>query len=99
MKADEELGSLPVGDAQDDISPLGVRDLSGNGSEWTSNVSGSEFQTATLRGRSYLQPTPLLYDILRPLGQRVDPAVREDIESIDPRFTLSTLGFRIVIQP
>jgi formylglycine-generating enzyme required for sulfatase activity len=49
----------------DDVSPLGVRDLAGNGYEWTRDdleVGGERL--AVLRGRSYAARSPLLYSDL-----------------------------------
>jgi serine/threonine protein kinase len=49
----------------DDISPLGVRDLAGNGYEWTrDNLEAGGERLAVLRGRSWTARSPLLYSDL-----------------------------------
>src|SRR5262249_3087425 len=55
-------GPRPVDDPKsDDISPLEIRDLAGNGQEWTSdNLDAGGVKMAILRGRSYTALTPLL---------------------------------------
>ncbi len=74
-------GPRPVNEATDDVSPAGVRDLAGNGQEWTSDTRQTEDgkEVAILRGRSYLAPGPLLYSDLEyqqkePLTQYPDHA-------------------------
>jgi hypothetical protein len=56
------MGPRRVDTPEDDVSPLGIADLAGNGTEWTSdNVRAGEQQVGVLRGRSYLAPAPLLF--------------------------------------
>src|SRR5262249_36768107 len=78
------LGPWPVDFPQsDDVSPLGIRDLAGNGEEWTSTsvvVGGVPEETfAVLRGKSYLSREPLLFSDMvnrqkTPLRQLPDTA-------------------------
>lgn len=64
----------PVGEAADDVSPFGIRDMAGNGLEWTDNWSDvgregfvhDEFPnngnaTGVLRGQYWEAPTPRTY--------------------------------------
>jgi hypothetical protein len=55
----------------DDLSPSGVRDLAGNGREWTRDNLPEDDTLAVLRGRSYTAAGPLTYAQL--LEQRNDP--------------------------
>jgi hypothetical protein len=67
------VGGRPqaTGHAARDISPLGCRDMAGNGLEWTRNIALSsktvpleapgQLDGVTLRGRSYREQQPLLY--------------------------------------
>ena len=69
---------LPVGEAADDESPYGCRDMAGNGQEWTgsffsknsrvplANATGGE--DVSLRGRGYEAPDPLRYEDLDESG-------------------------------
>ncbi len=66
-------GPLPVGTASRDESPLGVRDMAGNGREFTCNVAGkpagrtvpldhpAKGDLVILRGRMYTLTRPLFY--------------------------------------
>ncbi|HTN74491.1 MAG TPA: SUMF1/EgtB/PvdO family nonheme iron enzyme, partial [Pirellulaceae bacterium] len=94
-----EQGPLPVGTARDDVSPHGVRDLSGNGAEWTRDASSGQFSTIMLRGRRYDKLLPLYYDHLREEKQQLDPQQHNEIDSEDPEATSPYIGFRIVIEP
>jgi len=85
-------GPLPVGTAIDDVSPLGCRDMSGNGKEWTSEETSGRFRTVTLRGKSYDQAQPLLYaDLL----DRDDQA---HIGGAEPTETNPYIGFRVMME-
>ncbi len=57
---------LAVGGAVDDISPLQIRDMAGNGREFTRDRLTSEDgeSLVVLRGRNFKYRTPLTYDIL-----------------------------------
>jgi hypothetical protein len=68
-------GPTPVGAMKDDESPLGVRDMAGNGREWTRNLAGHQGKAVVpfpalsddlviLRGRMYTLPRPLHYSDL-----------------------------------
>ncbi|MEX0586108.1 MAG: protein kinase [Pirellulales bacterium] len=92
-------GPLPVGTATHDISPLGCRDMAGNGMEFTREVDvasgayrmlpleGKMDGSVVLRGRSYREEGgPLLYTHLDdPLLQEYDKANAET-------------GFRMVVE-
>jgi formylglycine-generating enzyme required for sulfatase activity len=63
-------GPMPVAEESDDISPLGVRGMAGNGREWTHTLldGKSERDAAALvilRGRSYTAPAPLFYSDIK----------------------------------
>ena len=76
-------GPLPVGEAPDDVSPFGCRDMAGNGFEWTRTIDDNPSQALSnrevpnlveddlvvLRGRSYASARPLHYDDLRGLSE------------------------------
>ena len=76
-------GPLPVGEAPDDVSPFGCRDMAGNGLEWTRTIDDNPSQALSnreipnvveddlivLRGRSYASGRPLQYDDLRGLSE------------------------------
>jgi hypothetical protein len=78
----------------DDISPHGIRDLAGNGLEWTRDtltlVDGKPL--AVLRGRSYLAPEPLRFADLEEwnTNPKICPVQLPDQPSW-------TTGFRVVI--
>ena len=68
-----DLGPAPIGSCRDDISLLGVRDLAGNGHEWTRNIYRSsktvpldepDFVFVVLRSQSYLDDDPLVYRLM-----------------------------------
>lgn len=83
---------LPVDRDHDDVSPRGIRDLSGNGREWTRDkvaLGGEDF--AILRGRMYTMSTPLTYNELkRYRDPQNSPMQRVHVPS-------PYTGFRIVI--
>ncbi len=82
----------PVSEDTDDISPLGVRNLGGNGREWTSgrlSVGGEEF--AILRGRMYTLSTPLTYEELARERDSLNAQTQRPIVA-SPQ-----TGFRIVV--
>lgn len=89
---------VPIGSSSQDISPLGCRDMAGNGSEWTRNTTSKgvmlpipddAFQPIVLcRGRSFRLPEPLSYDDLL----NVDDPLGLDQHDGD-----AVNGFRLVI--
>jgi formylglycine-generating enzyme required for sulfatase activity len=96
-------GPLEVGTATKDISPFHCRDMAGNGREWTRDVTGSlrnkqvtpdyvpdEFDGVVLRGRSYIQPTPLQYADL----EKARSTEAQNYKEVSPQ-----TGFRVVIEP
>jgi formylglycine-generating enzyme required for sulfatase activity len=87
-------GPRPVDDpASDDVSPCGVRDLAGNGREWTRDFlwAGGE-KLAVLRGWSFTAPRPLRFADL-------DLFAREDRTPTQyPTHASPTTGFRVVIE-
>jgi serine/threonine protein kinase/formylglycine-generating enzyme required for sulfatase activity len=92
----DEDGPLRVGEAKDDESPFGCRDMAGNGKEWTRDCfpdgtvplpKKDPGATVTLRGRSYTEDKPLLYKDMDQSGLGHYLETERD------------LGFRVVIQP
>jgi hypothetical protein len=77
----------------DDISPLGVRDLAGNGYEWTrDNLDVGGERLAVLRGRSYAARSPLVYS---DLAAQQKP---ENTLTQYPDQPSAYTGFRVVIE-
>jgi serine/threonine protein kinase len=99
-------GPMDVGTARRDRSPLDVRDMAGNGREWTRNLSlnfnnemvplnrkPKDGDRVLLRGRSYANPKPLHFNDIE--EDNKFKAV-EDQDYLEPSpFT----GFRVVIEP
>jgi formylglycine-generating enzyme required for sulfatase activity len=65
-------GPTAIGSAERDVTPLGCRDMAGNGSEWTRDIAGPGNRTVplekpdpddrvVLRGRSYASVSPLRF--------------------------------------
>jgi formylglycine-generating enzyme required for sulfatase activity len=91
-------GPMQVGTATRDRSRYGIRDMAGNGREWTRDlldvnnrtvpVANPKTETVLLRGKSYLADRPLRFKDLetRPEGT----------EYLKPKFDI---GFRVVIEP
>jgi serine/threonine protein kinase len=91
-------GPLPVGSAPYDVSqPFGCRDMAGNGLEWTRDLtSGRQVPLAEydgemviLRGQSYEESQPLLYQELR--ANPKDLATPYEVANYN-------IGFRVVIE-
>jgi serine/threonine protein kinase len=66
--------AAPAGGPGDDVAKSGVRDMAGNGREWTRNVLNQKMvgddplgptDLVILRGRAFFLTRPLTYDILR----------------------------------
>ena len=93
-------GAMPVGTAPLDKSSLGVRDMAGNGHEWTrtarvngrdekvplANPSDHAHATVVLRGRDYGEQTPLTFK-----------AIKQHPASQEYRRASETIGFRVVL--
>jgi formylglycine-generating enzyme required for sulfatase activity len=89
---------MPVGTAPMDVSPVGCRDMAGNGREWTSTPVGENGPDADegtasldldlkfwLRGKSYFASKPFRF---------TDPPEAEESDAAGP-----DIGFRVVIEP
>jgi hypothetical protein len=93
---------MKVGEAKDDVSPYGCRDMSGNGLEWTRTLEDggvlplipppkkNELVLVKLRGRRYTDPIPFRYSVLK------NPP---DQGSLRYYHIDGELGFRLVIEP
>jgi serine/threonine protein kinase len=93
-----DLGPMPCGTSDDDVSPLGVFDLAGSVSEFTRNILNSNLvvpvldrintDRVILRGNSYHDPLPWSFE--------------EAQDSLPPSLpydeTKPEIGFRIVIE-
>jgi formylglycine-generating enzyme required for sulfatase activity len=80
-------GPRRVGEARDDVSPFGCRDMSGNGLEW---VRTGPNQDPELRGRSFEENEPLRFiDLEDPNLPGLDSFHRSQAD----------LGFRVVLLP
>jgi hypothetical protein len=86
-----QQGPRAVDDPNGEVSPLGVRDLTGNGREWTRDVLRVEGEElAVLHGRSYTAP---------PLGPRPDSRSRPELTPTQyPTRASPYTGFRVVIE-
>jgi hypothetical protein len=100
--AREREGPLPVGQAADDISFFGCKDMAGNGLEWTRSVVASR-QTVPLANPApniAVQLCGLSYDAPEPLRFR-DLKSRDEnhIGALEYGKTLPDVGFRVVLEP
>jgi serine/threonine protein kinase len=95
-------GPRPVGTAADDVSPYNVRDLAGNGYEFTRDLIGGGTvprpdapanALVILRGKSFTAPAPLRYAELEE-QQDEKNALTQHYAKGSP-FT----GFRVVLEP
>lgn len=90
---------MDVGVATMDVSPLGVRDMAGNGQEWTGDTNKGPvplddnkvdgFANVLLRGREYTRSKPLSYVDLK---SEIDDAA--SYRKSDP-----LISFRVVFDP
>lgn len=90
-----QLGPRKITDCGDDVSPLGIHALSGNGREWTrDNPTGEDGKRfAILRGKSYMAPEPLSF---AELNEWINNPERCPVQRLDHRSW--TTGFRVVIE-
>jgi formylglycine-generating enzyme required for sulfatase activity len=87
-----DQGPQSLDEKTGDISPLEVRDLSGNGWEWTADELMAGGRTmAVLRGQRYTAPAPLTYATLTE-WQKPDAAPTQYPDVASP-YT----GFRVVV--
>jgi hypothetical protein len=88
----------PVGEAKDELSVLGCRDMAGNGREWTRNVQttpphfvpydeAKEKDPVRTRGMDVRQPVPLLFKDMGEAG-----------ESEWYKHRYPEIGFRVVLE-
>jgi hypothetical protein len=96
----EKEGPMPAGAAAKDKSPLGCRDMSGNGLEWTRNIQDSPERVplkepdklesrVILRARSYKEPDPLLF---------VDLKNKYKLDTEDYFEPKPDISFRVVLE-
>jgi hypothetical protein len=95
------VGRLDKGPAHngaylDDISPLGVRDLAGNGKEWTSNFVNLDVDTRKLKPDEEVDVMGRSFDDSEPLGYKeIDRFPQAAPRNQSDR----TIGIRVVIVP
>jgi hypothetical protein len=80
-------GPLPAGQADQDVSHFGCRDMAGNGREWTCDGAGPDGRV-WLRGRSYTAAAPLCFADLTSDG------VSAQFAEVASPFT----SFRVVVE-
>jgi serine/threonine protein kinase len=96
---------LEIGAASADKSPFGCQDMSGNGREWTRNLTGSGSRMVpipkpgpgdrvVLRGRGFEEGRPLNFDDLAKLEEQ-----GRDYDNQEYTETDRNIGFRVVIEP
>jgi hypothetical protein len=87
-------GPRPLSEASDDISPLGVRELAGNGYEFTRDLleeEGTGRKLVILRGQKHTAARPLRFEDLERQRQQPLPQLAEAASPLT--------GFRIVVEP
>jgi serine/threonine protein kinase len=95
-----DSGPRPVDEFGDDLSPLGVADLLGNGTEFTSAPPIKEQGSAgrslvILRGQRWTAPGPLTLQALQEQQQKPDKFAQVQYEDSPSPFT----GLRVVLEP
>jgi serine/threonine protein kinase/formylglycine-generating enzyme required for sulfatase activity len=99
-----EKGPMKCGQAKDDLSPFGCRDMAGNGYEWTRNLDTPGkmvpwknpdplLDNVILRGRTFLAKMPLQFDF-QEQEERANKVLA--VRYGEPR---RDVGFRVVIEP
>ncbi len=94
-----EEGPMPIGQATNDESPYGCRDMAGNGREWTRNVQEKDAGFVPIlnptkdhhvvtRSRGYSDEVPLTFEFLKSGGGESQPYLTRSME----------VGFRAVIE-
>lgn len=99
----EKLGPMPVGTAMKDRSRFGIRDMAGNGREWTRDLSGNvevplanpeRTHRVLLRGRSFVETKPLRFWDLK--HDRDDSALYIPDPKTEPDEV--DISFRVVVE-
>ncbi len=99
----ERTQPVAVGTAAKDVSVFGVRDMAGNGREWTRNLVGYQVEEVPLpkptardrvllRGWSFEERAPLLFKEMRAVPDSGEYLLDEESERA------SDIGFRVVIE-
>jgi serine/threonine protein kinase len=86
-------GPRPLGESKDDVSPLEVREMAGNGYELTRDTieeEGTRRKLVVLRGQKYTAARPLWYEDLKEQQQL---PLTQFVEAASP-----LTGFRVVIE-
>src|SRR5262249_42063626 len=94
-------GPMSAGAAEDDISPFGIRDLAGNGREFTRNLVGDPGRTVPLANATADERVILrgrLYTLARPLWYTDLDEQQEQPQMQSYRAASPYTGFRVVLE-
>jgi formylglycine-generating enzyme required for sulfatase activity len=92
-----EKGPRPVDEyGHDDVSPLGVCDMLGNGTEWTrAKLTEAPHPLLILRGQRWTAPEPLTLEALKEQNDKPNDYAQVQYGDHGSPFT----GFRVVLEP